>query len=71
MTRAERHDAAVARMVDQVGARLEVLRMTARTTAESLGLDVGLARRVLPDARAAVVDGSLGYALLVAEKPAA
>ena len=66
----ERHDAAVTRMIDQIEARLSVVRMTARAKAEALGLDFDRAGPVLAAARAAVTDGALGYALLVAEAPA-
>ncbi|MQA27701.1 MAG: methyltransferase domain-containing protein [Micromonosporaceae bacterium] len=68
--RAERHDAAMTRMIDQIEARLTVLRMTARAKAEALGLDFDRAEPVLAAARSAVADGALGYALMVAEKPA-
>jgi arsenite methyltransferase len=66
----ERHDAAAARMVDQIEARLTVVRLTARAQAAALGLDFDRATPVLAAARAAVADGVLGYGLLVAEKPA-
>lgn len=65
----ERHDAAIGRMIDQIEARLTLVRMTARARAEVLGLDFDRAAPVLAAARAAVADGALGYALLVAEKP--
>lgn len=69
VTRIERHDAAIGRMIDQIEARLEFLRLTARARIESYGIDVERSRPVLEAARAAVADGVLGYALLVAEKP--
>jgi arsenite methyltransferase len=69
-TRAERHDAAIARMIDQIEARLAVVRLTARARIEEIGLDLDLAGPALVAARAAVTDGVLGYGLLVAEKPA-
>jgi ubiquinone/menaquinone biosynthesis C-methylase UbiE len=65
----ERHDAAMVRMIDQIEARLGVVRMTARARAEALGVDFDRAPAVLAAARAAVADGLLGYGLLVAEKP--
>jgi arsenite methyltransferase len=65
----ERHDTAIATMLDQIEARLTLVRMTARDRAEALGLDFNRAPAVFAAARAAVVDGVLGYALLVAEKP--
>jgi SAM-dependent methyltransferase len=68
-THVSRHDAALSRMIDQIEARLGVLRMTARDRAEALGLDFGRAPTVLTAARAAVADGALGYAMLTAGKP--
>ncbi|NUR31702.1 MAG: methyltransferase domain-containing protein [Catenulispora sp.] len=65
----ERHDAAVGRMIDQIEARLQFLRLTSRTKLEAYGVDVDTARPVLSAARAALADGILGYALLIAEKP--
>lgn len=65
----ERHDSAVLRMIDQIEARLGLVRMTARARAEQLGIDFDRAGPVLSAARAAVADGVLGYALLVAQKP--
>ncbi|PZG01888.1 SAM-dependent methyltransferase [Micromonospora deserti] len=65
----ERHDAAVATMLDQIEARLALVRMTARDRAEAAGLDLGRAPAVLSAARAAIADGVIGYALLVAVKP--
>ena len=56
--------------MDQIEARLTLVRMTARERAEALGVDFGRAAPVLAAARAAVIEGALGYALLVAEKPA-
>jgi len=70
VARIEQHDAAIGRMIDQIEARLEFLRLTSRATIESHGIDVDRSRPVLEAARAAVADGVLGYALLVAEKPA-
>jgi arsenite methyltransferase len=67
--RTERHDHAVARMIDQVEARLALLRLTAADRLAEAGADLGAAPTVLAAARAAVADGTLGYTLLVAEKP--
>ncbi|MGH3737797.1 MAG: class I SAM-dependent methyltransferase [Micromonosporaceae bacterium] len=64
----ERHDAAMIRMIDQIEARLTLVRLTARERAEALGLDFDRAGPVLAAARAAVTDGVLGYALLIAER---
>lgn len=65
----ERHDAAMTRMIDQIEARLGLLRMTTRERAEALGVDFDRAPAVLAAARTAVTDGTLGYALLIAERP--
>lgn len=64
---AERHDAAMARMIDQIEARLTVIRLTARAQAEALGLDFSRAEPVVAAARQALANGVIGYALLVAE----
>jgi hypothetical protein len=56
-------------MVDQIDARLTLVRMTARTRAEALGVDFARAPAVLAAARAAIANGIIGYALLTAEKP--
>jgi arsenite methyltransferase len=66
----ERHDVAIIRMIDQIEARLTVLRMTASRRLEGLGLDLDRAGPVLNAARAAVGGGVLGYGLLVAAKQA-
>ncbi|SFD77117.1 class I SAM-dependent methyltransferase [Streptomyces aidingensis] len=71
--RTERHDHALLRMTDQIEARLKLLAMTAPGKLAAAGLDGGpqAARPALAAARRAVADGRLGYALLIAEKPAA
>ncbi|MFW6692836.1 class I SAM-dependent methyltransferase [Streptomyces sp. MAR4 CNX-425] len=66
--RTERHDAAMSRMVDQIEARLNLLRLTAADRLTAAGIDLGAAPAALAAARAAVADGTLGYALLIAEK---
>jgi len=65
----EPHDQAVARMVEQIEARLTLLRITARDRLTAAGIDLDRAGPVLAAARRAVADGVLGYGLLVAEKP--
>jgi arsenite methyltransferase len=65
----ERHDAAVARMIDQIDARLRLLAMTASERLAQAGVDVRAVEPYLTAARRAVADGVIGYALLVAEKP--
>ncbi len=69
VTHTEPHDSAIVAMIDQIEARLALVRMTARPRAEALGLDFDRAPAVLTAARTAVTDGILGYALLTAEKP--
>jgi arsenite methyltransferase len=67
--RTERHDQAMTRMIDQIEARLNLLRITAPARLTQAGVDVETAPSVLNAARGAVSDGALGYALLVAERP--
>lgn len=64
----ERHDAAMIRMIDQIQARLNLLRITAPARLADAGVDLDTAPAVLDAARAAVTDGVLGYALLTAVK---
>ncbi|WP_028812524.1 class I SAM-dependent methyltransferase [Streptomyces flavidovirens] len=65
----ERHDHAMLRMIDQIEARLNLLRMTAAARLTAAGVDLDAAPAVLAAARTAVADGVLGYALLIAERP--
>jgi arsenite methyltransferase len=65
----ERHDAAIVRLIDQIEARLALIRMTARAKAEALGLNFEQVGPVLGAARTAAAAGRLGYGLLVAERP--
>ncbi len=77
----ERHDQALAAMVEQVEARMVALRLAARTSPSLAGSLAGSVSGSLGDidwdeglrltrlAKAAVADGVAGYALLVAEKP--
>ncbi|MEV0962784.1 methyltransferase domain-containing protein [Streptomyces sp. NPDC049910] len=65
----ERHDAAMLRMIDQIEARLNLLRITSPARLADAGVDPGAAPAVLGAARAAVARGALGYALLTAVKP--
>ncbi|MBT2450390.1 methyltransferase domain-containing protein [Streptomyces sp. ISL-43] len=65
--RAERHDEAMLRMIDQIEARLRLLRMTAPARLTAAGVDLDAAPAVLDAARTAVADGVLGYSLLIAE----
>jgi hypothetical protein len=63
----EHHDQALGRMIDQIEARLAVVKLTARDRAEALGLDFDQVPSVLAAARAAMAEGVLGYGLLMAE----
>ncbi|MFG3406782.1 class I SAM-dependent methyltransferase [Streptomyces sp. NPDC048142] len=65
----ERHDEAMLRMIDQIQARLSLLRITAPDRLADAGVDLDAAPAVLDAARTAVTDGVLGYALLTAVKP--
>jgi SAM-dependent methyltransferase len=65
----EPHDAAIARMIDEIEARLRLLRMTAPARLADAALDVDAVLRYTTLARRAVTDGLIGYALLIAEKP--
>lgn len=64
---AENHDAALARMVEQIDARLRALRMT--SPAALAGIDLDRALELTAHAAAAVETAAAGYTLLVAEKP--
>lgn len=61
--------AALERMILQVAARTELLRMTDRARAEQAGLDFGRVPELISVAQDAVEAGTLGYVLIVAEKP--
>lgn len=65
----EEHREALERMILQIAARVELLRMTDRARAEQAGLDFDRVPDVLHAAQDAVEDGTLGYVLIVAEKP--
>lgn len=65
----ERHDEAIARMIDEIDARIRLLRMTAPARLADAGVDVPAVLRYTALARQAVADGLIGYVLLVAEKP--
>jgi arsenite methyltransferase len=64
----ERHDAAIAEMIEAIEARLTVLRMTAAERLADAGVDVDSVLRYTALAGRAVADGRIGYALLIAEK---
>ncbi|GAB3488526.1 class I SAM-dependent methyltransferase [Amycolatopsis cihanbeyliensis] len=67
--RTERHDDAIAGMIDQIEARLRLLRMTAPDRLAEAGVDIEAVLRYTQPARQAVADGVIGYGLLVARKP--
>ena len=62
----ESHDAALARMIEQIDARLVAFRMTKVPALD--GIDFDTARQRVALAAQAVRDGIAGYTLLVAEK---
>ncbi|GAA4934858.1 class I SAM-dependent methyltransferase [Streptomyces coeruleoprunus] len=66
--RTERHDHAMTRMIDQIEARLNLLRITAPDRLIDAGVGLDVAPAVLTAARGAVAEGVLGYALLIAER---
>ena len=65
----EQHDNALANMIDKVDSRLATLGMLAQPAIA--GFDTASARARCADAARAVADGIAGYALIVAQKPAA
>jgi arsenite methyltransferase len=69
VTTIEQHTEALARMITQVAARLDLLKMIARPKLEALGMDLARSGPALDAARGAVRDGILGYVLIIAEKP--
>ena len=66
----EEHDGAIARMIEQIEARLTVLRMSTAGRLAAAGVDVDAVMRCTALAKQAAADGLIGYCLLVAEKPA-
>jgi ubiquinone/menaquinone biosynthesis C-methylase UbiE len=66
----ETHDDAISRMIDQIDARLAVLRMTAADRLTAAGVETDTVLHYTGLAKKAVTDGLLGYTLLVAEKSA-
>ena len=67
----EHHPSALDRMIRQIEARLGLLAITARPQLEAVGVDLARTRPLVEAARAAVLDGTLGYVVIVAQKPAA
>ncbi|MDQ4069900.1 MAG: methyltransferase domain-containing protein [Actinomycetota bacterium] len=68
VTLTEDHDEALARMIEQIDARLLAFRMAKVPALEAIDFDQ--ARRRVASAAKAVETGIAGYKLLVAEKPA-
>ena len=68
VTHTEPHDEALSRMIDQIEARLTVVRLTAGDRLQTSGIDLDSVGPTLAAARKAVADGVLGYGMLVAEK---
>lgn len=68
VTHTEQHDDAIGRMVEQIDARVRMLRMTAGTRLADAGVDVDAVLRYCALANQAIKDGLIGYALLIAEK---
>lgn len=69
VTNVEERTQTLERMIGQIAARLDLLRMTSRPKLESLGVDFTRIGPVLEAARDAVKRGILGYVLITAEKP--
>lgn len=65
----EPHDYAIGRMIDQIVARVRLLRMTAPNQLASADVDIDAVLGYCALARQAVDEGRIGYALLIAEKP--
>jgi len=66
VTGIERYDDAAGRMIDQIEARLALLRLTAPERLRAYGIDAGWAGETLASARRAVAGGIIGYGLIVA-----
>jgi SAM-dependent methyltransferase len=60
---------ALNRMIEQIAARLDLLKIIARPGLKQLGVDLTGGGPVLDAVRVAVRDGILGYVLIVADKP--
>lgn len=69
VTLVEQHREALDRMLLQIAARIELLRMTQPDRMRDLGLDFDKVRPVISATQDALEDGTLGYVLIVAEKP--
>jgi len=65
---AESHDTVLVRMLDQVEARIHLMRMTQKERIVAAGINVDGVLNFVDIVRGALSDGLLGYALIVAEK---
>lgn len=70
ITHTERYDEALVRMIDQIEARLYLVRMAFPQALTDAGIDSDAAIGYIDVARRAADDGLVGYALIVAQKPA-
>lgn len=68
VTHEEMDEEPVTRLVDQLEARIELVRRTAHAQASRLGVDVDRAHDVIAAARTAAADGMLNFVLIVAER---
>lgn len=69
ITRTESHDEALARMIDQIEARVHLARMTFPQALSDASVTSGAVLGFIKIARRAVADELIGYALIVAQKP--
>jgi ubiquinone/menaquinone biosynthesis C-methylase UbiE len=69
ITHTERYDEALARMIDQIEARLHLGRMTFPQELSDARVDADAALGYIDVARRAAADGVVGYALVVAARP--
>ena len=67
-THTESHDDALTSMIETIEARLKLIRMTAPEQLATAGIDVEAVLEHTRQAAAVTADGTIGYALLVAEK---
>src|SRR5262249_19007765 len=65
----ESHEAAICRMLDQIEARVALLRIAGADWLAAVQLDLAAVTRYLDLARRAVADGIIGSTLLIAENP--
>lgn len=68
-THTQRHDEALRTMIDIIEARLKLMRMTAPDQLATAGINIDAILHYTQLAGQATAVGTLGYALLTAEKP--